>query len=195
MNLCAKLATTSDVIMDILTNPCKKKPIDANHHPGMRWCVPCKMLHPNEMFRPDNKRRFTCIQRLRAEKRQGTLGTHQKRAFNCLRCRARKDQAKFGQEKLAINRKIVTALLSEDQMANYSKYCIVPLHPHKTLSAENAIVVTTHQRCYILSRWNASRDVTEYGQALQFITGRKDQVTPGATISGLAENNECPPHE
>lgn len=149
---------------------------DASTDTNLRWCRACKTLHPPELFKPNNKHKFSCIPHLKAKQQQYSFGTHEKRAFNCLRCRARMDRITFGQQEMTLSHKLVDSIMSKDQMANYSQYSLIPFHPDKPLSADNIVVVTTHQRSYILGKWKATRDVSEYRRALKFITGDQDLV-------------------
>lgn len=137
-------------------------------HLGLRLCKQCNKLLPLDRFRPD-KRKYTCIEHLRAYKRKMVLGTHNKRAFNSLRCRARQDMLMFGHKRMAISRKLVTTILTDAQMADFSHYCLIPKNPDEILTADNVIVVNTFQRSYVVGRWRVARDTHQYTRDLAFI--------------------------
>lgn len=142
----------------------------------LRWCRACKELHPPQCFKPNHKHKFSCIAHLKEKQRQYTFGTHEKRAFSCLRFRAKQDKAVFRQQRMIMSKEQITAILSGDQMANYSLYSLIPKNPNKNLSADNALVVTMHQRRYIISRWKAMHDVDEYKSDIDFIIRDQAQV-------------------
>ena len=135
---------------------------------GLRLCTKCKEMLPLDRFHP-NVRRPMCIVHQRAYKLKMVLGTHNKRAFNSLRCRARQDMLMFGHRNVAIPRKLVTSLLTEDQMENFSIHCLIPKNPEQILSKDNIVVVTKFQRAYIIGHWRATRDTQQYIRDLEFI--------------------------
>jgi hypothetical protein len=112
---------------------------------------------------------------LRAKKRHHILGTHEKRAFNSMRCRVRQDMAIFGQTCMALSRQELVETLSKEQMENYPKYCLVPRNPNQSFSIENSAVVTALQRSYIVGRWKVSRDVDEYQCNVKLMLGNQDE--------------------
>lgn len=135
---------------------------------GLRLCKACNKLLPLNLFRSD-KRKYTCIPHLRAAKRREVLGTHEKRAFNSLRCRARQDMLMFGHDKMVISRRLVTSLLSDEQMANFPKYCLIPRDPAEILSPDNILIVSTIQRAFVVGRWRDTHDNEQYKRDLDFI--------------------------
>jgi hypothetical protein len=145
-------------------------------HSGMRLCTECDKLLPLDNFRP-NVRTHLCIKHLRAQKMKTLLGTLNKRGFNSLRCRARQDMLMFGHRNVAIPRKLVTSLLTEDQMENFSTHCLIPRNPDQILSKDNIVVVTSFQRSYIVNHWRVTRDSAQYMRDLDFILGAPDHVT------------------
>lgn len=144
---------------------------------GQRFCKTCNKLLPLDQFNP-NQRAYKCLTHLRAEKRFHVLGTHEKRAFNSLRCRARDDRLIFGQAKLIISRKQVTAMLTPEQMANYSRYCLIPRRPDLPLTADNSVIVTGIQRSFVVSNWKLTKDSDQYERDLLYIIGAPAVATP-----------------
>jgi hypothetical protein len=145
-------------------------------HSGMRLCTECDKLLPLDNLRP-HVRTHLCIAHLRAQKMKTLLGTHNKCAFNSHRCRARQDILMFGHKNIAIPRKLVTALLIEAQMEDFSRHCIVPKNPDQILSKDNIVVVTSFQRSYIVNHWRVTRDSAQYMRDLAFILEAPDHVT------------------
>jgi hypothetical protein len=144
---------------------------------GLRFCIACNKLVPLDQFRTD-KRKYTCIPHYRAAGRKAVLGSHEKRAFNSLRCRARQDMLLLGHKRLIINHIQVTAMLTSDQMANFSNYCLIPKRPDHPLSVDNSIIVASEQRKYVIGNWKRSRDTEKYVQDLHFILGSPKHVAP-----------------
>ena len=135
---------------------------------GMRFCKACNKLLPLNQFRAD-KRKYTCISHLRAAKRHQVLGTHKKRAFNSLRCRARQDMLTFGHKYMMISRKQVTEMLSDEHMAHFPQYGLIPIRPDKPLTFDNAVIASTFQRSYVLGKWKKTHDPIQYEQDLRFL--------------------------
>ena len=136
---------------------------------GLRLCRQCNMLLPLDQFRPKRGNKYLCISHLRATRRRHILGTHEKRAFNSLRCKARQDMLMFGHDHMVISRKQFNAMLTEEQMQNFSTHCMIPRRPDRPLTSENAIIVTTFQRKYVVGRWKITRDPDQYERDLAYI--------------------------
>jgi hypothetical protein len=151
-----------------------KNAILAQKESGMRWCLPCNKLLPPEMFRKDGRRAHTCLNHLRDCHRRNLLGTHEKRAFNAVRSRVRQDALLFGEQRVHISKKSVMTILSENQKENYTKYCLLPLRPDRPFNAQNAVVVTTAQRIYMVTKWKQSHNVDEYMNDIKLLIG--DQI-------------------
>jgi len=141
---------------------------------GLRLCITCKKLLPLDQFNP-KKREYTCIEHMRANKRRLVLGTQDKRAFNSLRCRARSDMLLFGHDKMKLSRKELMSMLTENQMQNFSQYCVIPRKPEEILTIDNAVVVGTHQRRYVVGRWKRAKDVAQYEQDLKLLLSNDDK--------------------
>lgn len=144
-------------------------------HSGMRLCKACNKLLPLSEFHP-TKRKFTCLTHLRAAKRKEILGTHEKRAFNSLRCRARQDMLMFGRKRMSVSRKQVEALLTDEQLSHFDQYSLIPRDPEDILSVDNIVVVSKFQRHYVIGRWRATRDPAQYKRDLDFILDAPNHV-------------------
>ena len=144
-------------------------------HSGLRLCRACNKLLPLNCFRMD-KRKYTCIEHLKARKRKMILGTTEKRCFNSLRCRARHDMLAFGHTKMQISRKLINAILTDDQIEDFTHHCVIPTNPDKILSADNIVVVNTWQRSYVIRRWRASKSTEQYIRDLTFILNAPDSA-------------------
>jgi hypothetical protein len=75
----------------------------------------------------------------------------------------------FGQKQMTLSKKQVIAMLTPEQMANYSKHCIIPKRPDQPLTQENSITVTSPQRIYVVGKWRILRDPDQYERDLQYI--------------------------
>jgi hypothetical protein len=146
---------------------------------GLRWCLKCQKLLPPELFRTDGKRTNTCIPHIKAEKKRNHYGTHEKRAFNNYRVRIRQDSLLFGPRSVYFSKESVTMMLTQEQMQNYTKYCILPKFPDRPFTPENAVAVTTDQRLYLIAKWRRSHDVEEYLIDLKLLLG--DKINAGIT--------------
>jgi hypothetical protein len=135
---------------------------------GLRFCIACNKLVPLDQFRTD-KRKYTCIPHLRAARKKEVLGSHEKRAFNSLRCRARQDMLLFGHDHMIMGYKQAMALLTPEQLADFSNFCLIPKRPDQPLAKDNSIIVTSVQRMYIVGNWKRSRDPEQYARDLQYI--------------------------
>ena len=136
----------------------------------MRLCIQCDKLLPLDQFKP-NKRSCMCIFHFRKLKLRDTLGTHDKRAFNSLRCRAHADMLLFKQDHMVLPKTLVMTMLTDDQKANFPVYCIIPRRPNEPLTKDNSILVTSIQRKFVVGRWKLARDQGQYGRDLTYILG------------------------
>jgi hypothetical protein len=75
----------------------------------------------------------------------------------------------FNHDRMFLPKTLVTAILSKEQVANFSNYCIIPKRPDKPLSEDNCIVVTSIQRIYVVAKWKSSRDPDQYENDLRHI--------------------------
>ena len=135
---------------------------------GKRLCLRCDQLLPLDKF-SQKKREFTCIIHQRARKLKIATATQEKRAFNSLRSRARFDMVMFGHKKMVLPRKELMKMLTERQIENFSEYCVIPRRPSEILTIENAVVVGTHQRRYVVGRWRRTRDFGQYERDLELL--------------------------
>jgi hypothetical protein len=150
--------------------------IQTENATGTRWCIKCNKLIPLDQFRT-NKRTYLCTEHFRDMKRQDTLGTREKRAFNSLRCKARADMMLFGMSHMVLPRASVVGMLTDDQITNFSKVTIIPRRPDQPLTKENSIVVTSIQRIYVVAKWRSARDPDQYEHDLQFVLSEISEPT------------------
>jgi hypothetical protein len=137
----------------------------------LRYCKKCNDLLPIHLFKPDNKRKYTCIPHIRAERRHNILGTPIRRAFNGLRCRARDDSIKFGHNQLKITRKHVISMLTTEHISNFSAYSLIPLRPDVPLADDNAVIVQSDLRRFVVNKWRENKDSDQYEQNLRSLIG------------------------
>jgi hypothetical protein len=137
---------------------------------GLRLCVKCDKMLTLDHFR-GKRRRHLCISHFNEIHLRDTMGTHEKRAYNSIRCKARADMIMFNQEKVFLPRTLVVKMLTEEQLENYTAYCIIPKHPDQPISKDNSIAVTSTQRKYVVAKWKTSRDPDQYERALNDVLG------------------------
>ena len=128
---------------------------------GMRMCVKCEKLLPLDQFRT-SRRYYLCILHCREMGLHYLMGTHEKRAYNSIRLRARVDMVIFEQEKMFLPRTLVVSMLTKEQMENYKAYCIIPKRPDNPISKDNSVAVTSTQRRHIMNKWKILRDPEQY---------------------------------
>jgi hypothetical protein len=162
-----------------LRQPPTNVAIRTEQETGKRFCIKCDKLLPLEQFKT-NKRKYLCITHLRAMKKHYALGTHEKRAFNSLRCRARTDMLMFGMSRMVMGQKQVKTMLTPEQMTNFSKYCLIPKRPDQPLTEGNSIIVTSVQRTYVVGNWRSTRDADQYERDLHYILSAP--VEPGHAL-------------
>ena len=137
----------------------------------LRYCQACNDLLPIDQFKPNSKRRFTCIPHLRAEDRRRVCGTPERRAYNSLRCRARDDMLTFGHKRMDISRTTVLAMISDKHVAQFSQYCLIPLRPDKPLTSDNAVIVSTDERRFVMNTWRKQKDADAYERNIKAVLG------------------------
>lgn len=135
---------------------------------GMRLCIQCDKLLPLDRFK-HRPRLYTCITHLKETRNHENQSSQEKKAFNSIRCRAYADMVLFNHDRMFLPKTLVTAILSKEQVANFSNYCIIPKRPDKPLSEDNCIVVTSIQRIYVVAKWKSSRDPDQYENDLRHI--------------------------
>jgi hypothetical protein len=138
---------------------------------GLRFCNRCDKMLPLDRFQT-NRRKYVCSVHLKEIHVHETLGTQEKRAFNCLRCRARSDMLLFKQERMFMPKTLVLTMLTAEQIANFPDYCIVPKRPDQPLSKDNSIIVTLTQRKYVIKKWKSARDADKYEHELNHILNK-----------------------
>jgi len=162
-----------------MKDPAIRQAIHAENATGLRYCSWCDKFLPVNQFKKTGPRMYVCIPHIREKGLLYTLGTPSNRAFNAIRCKARQDMLEFGFKSMCITKHEVIAKLSEEQMAHYSDYCLIPKRPDIPLSEANSIMVTATQRIYIFRNWRKTRDTDQYIRDLEHIlkphTGEKNK--------------------
>ena len=139
---------------------------------GLRLCLHCNKLLTLDKFKP-HRRDYICIDHQRAKGRHQVLGTAEKRAFNSFRCRARFDMLMFGHKKMQLSRQDLLKIITPQQLENFSQYCVIPRKPDEVLTVDNAVIVGSYQRRYIIGRWKHEHDANQYEQDLAFVLSRE----------------------
>jgi len=141
---------------------------------GVRMCTSCDALLPLSEF-GQGKRLYMCTRHFKVVRHRYMLGSLPKVAFNSLRCRAYQDTKRlFNQPHMSITKKYILSLLSEEQLQNFTKYCLIPLYPEDILSPCNSILVTTKQRHYVAAGWKETHDTARYKKDLSHILSAAD---------------------
>ena len=161
------------------SNVPKKRRVNAairtEQETGMRMCVKCDKLLPLDRFR-GKRRRHLCIFHFNEIHRNEIMGTLEKRAFNSIYCKAHSDMIIFKQDKMFLPRTLVVNLLTKEQIANFSKYCIIPKRPDQPISEDNSIAVTSTQRRQIVAKWKTLRDPGQYERDLDLVLASEAKV-------------------
>ena len=143
--------------------------IKREHITGNRYCSSCDKFLPLDQFRHNGRRLYMCLPHLRQQAHEENMGTPPKHAHNNLRCKARPDMFEFGHTKMNMGRNEVIAMLTEEQIANFREYCLMPRRPDQPLSQTNSIILTSPQRMYLIGRWRKTRDTLKYMHDLNHI--------------------------
>ncbi len=136
---------------------------------GMRFCRGCNGLVPLDQF-PAERHRHTCTYHTSERRRKEVLGTPEKRAFNSIRCRARKDMIVFGHQRMFMGIKQVMSLMSAEQLADYKNFALVPIVPSQPISKCNVAVIGEAKRKALMANWKATnQDDAQYGRSLGLV--------------------------
>ncbi len=128
---------------------------------GKRFCISCNDFIAADEFSPGH-RRYQCHLHFKESRRNIVKSTPAKRAINSLRARAHMDMRWFDQHKMTMGVWEITTLLTPEQLADFSKFAIMPVDPAAPLSIKNAAAITTAARSSIMSHWKAHHDIAEY---------------------------------
>ena len=136
---------------------------------GMRFCITCNKMVPLAEF-ATGKRRYKCVTHYRESRRETVFGTPERRAINSIRSRVRQDMVLFGHTAIKVGVKHIRALMTSEQLAAFSKYCIIPKTPELPLSEDNIFVATVEQRRFVVSMWKAgAKSAAAYRRSLAFV--------------------------
>jgi hypothetical protein len=136
--------------------------------PDPHLCLHCGHDVPADQFRGGIRARV-CIHHARKLRLKYNSGSPEKRAFNCLRLRARHDRFAFGQDCIRMSRDEALAFLSDEQLHDFKRWSLMPRDPSRVLSADNAVLVTNFQRHYLMCQWHTGRCLLAYKEHLEFL--------------------------
>jgi hypothetical protein len=138
---------------------------------GQRFCVECDKLRPVDAFASRGRDyKYSCKEHVRAKRRKEVFGSLEKHAFNTLRCRARQDMLVFGHKNMVMGITQIMLQLTAEQLADYSKFALIPIVPSLPLTASNVMVITNVNRHFVIESWKTSgRDDAKYKEAVDFI--------------------------
>ena len=144
-----------------------------------KFCLRCSSLLPEDSFKAKTQR-FRCYKCFRNMRRE-FLSSQLQRAYNTLLCRARKDTRVFAQDRIELSTQDLRELpLTKEQIKNCSVWSIVPRSPGLPLTKDNAILIPSHRRRFLVHQWKTSRDHELYARDLQSLT------------TGVKNNSEDP---
>jgi hypothetical protein len=76
----------------------------------------------------------------------------------------------FGHTAIKVGVKHFRKLMTPEQLAAYSKYCIIPKTPDLPLTEDNIFVATVEQRRFVVSMWKAgAKSAAVYRRSLAFV--------------------------
>ena len=134
-----------------------------------RFCITCGEMVPIDRFR-SKKRQYRCIKHAREKRRHQILGTAEKRAFNSMRTRANQDMRLLGMEYVGFEETNVFAAYAKTADATYKTHSLVPMDPQKPMCVpQNAVLIPSAARRFIMSNWRDSPDAAKYGRDLQYV--------------------------
>jgi len=70
-----------------------------------------------------------------------------------------------------ISRTKVLTMISDEQVAQFSQYCLIPLRPDKPLAEDNAVIVSTDKRRFVINTWRKQKDADAYERNLKNVIG------------------------
>ena len=77
----------------------------------------------------------------------------------------------FGLSRMAITRTQVLAMLSDEQVAQFSQCSLMPLRPDKPLASDNAVIVSTDERRFVMNTWRKQKDADAYERNIKAVLG------------------------
>ena len=133
-----------------------------------RVCIHCGVPVPVERFTGGPRTRV-CVKHAKAARINYAVGNPRRRAFNCLRLRARHDRFAFGHDFIRLSREEALALLTEARIPEFSRWSLMPRDPERVLEVGNMVLVTNYQRHYLMSQWRTMRSPAAYKEHLAFL--------------------------
>jgi hypothetical protein len=70
-----------------------------------------------------------------------------------------------------ISRTTVLAMISDKHVAQFSQYCLIPLRPDKPLASDNAVIVSTDERRFVMNTWRKQKDADTYERNIKAVLG------------------------
>ena len=140
------------------------------------YCKRCNEFLPSDKFYL-KRQEYLCHKHLKERNRLSKLGTHRQRALNSLRNKAYQDLNVFGFKENHIHYKEIMQLLTPEQERSFTYWCIVPKRPDKAMTLDNAILIPSSQRRYLITQWKLTRDPDEYERILNTLMHAKTPCT------------------
>ena len=145
---------------------------------GMRYCSgKCNGLLPLSNFKLKQKPKNLCHPCMKERKKQ-FFNTQIRLAYNSLLSRARSDMKLFNQDRICISLQELTQMLTPDQIEIFSVWAIVPKRPTEVLTPENAQVIQSYQKRFLISSWKMKKNPALYMKQLESLpVALKEQDT------------------
>jgi len=121
-----------------------------------RYCMKCHLMLPIDNFTPKS---VFC----RKHKQIQTKG---KTPWDIIRLRCWTDKKAFGHPVVKLPNKSIRQLLRDYQLSDTKAWAIVPIFPTRLLTPDNAAVVTSVHRRYLMAQWKLDNDEELYQHIL-----------------------------
>jgi hypothetical protein len=132
---------------------------------GRRYCLSCNKVLPITAFKTLEKR-FKCRACFRTMNKE-FFSTNVQRLHNSLLCRARRDKDLFGHPKISLSLQELLEIMTADQVRDFSAWVVVPKQPSMILTKDNAKIIPSFQRKFLLAEWRKGNDHKLYTQNLE----------------------------
>ena len=122
-----------------------------------RYCRECMKMLPLDQIRPNS---FFC------HKHYKMVSSWNRAEADGVRPKCIADMHTFGQTTIQLSTKQIRDLMTPNQIQNYKKWCIVPVDPTHPLTVDNAVVVSSIHRMFLISHWRLGHSLIQYQHAL-----------------------------
>jgi len=132
-----------------------------------RLCRTCQQMLPLDKFNPKITYAY-CIDHVNAYIKLTKKRGVKKTPCDIIRFRCWVDKKAFGQIEVKLTKKSICQLLCDDQLSDTKAWAIVPICPTSALTQDNATVVSSVHRRYLMAQWKLDNNVEVYQHILQY---------------------------